>query len=120
MPDTNVCLEALSVLSGCRVESTSSGSQLTTQDLVNLVALREYYKQQGFKELEYTSIGTLSLQDEDDLDMYSSPPALTEGPGPSLETTVKINPEDFFHSRYNYDFTNIKVSREASGHVTQI
>ena len=51
----------------------------------------------------------------DDLDMYSAPPALPEGPstaGPpeSLRATVRINPEEFFHSQYNYDFTNIKVS----------
>lgn len=111
MPDTNLCLEALSALSGCNVEQTSSPSQLTPQDFVNIVALKEFYKQEGFKELEYPSLGTLSLQDLDEQDMYSSPLALTEGPGPeeSLKTTVKINPQDFFHPQYNYDFTNIKV-----------
>ncbi|GAA6232599.1 uncharacterized protein LOC108891260 [Lates japonicus] len=110
MPDTNLCLEALSALSGCNVEQTSGPSQLTPQDFVNIVALKEFYKQEGFKELEYPSLGTLSLQDLDEQDMYSSPLALTEGPGPeeSLKTTVRINPQDFFHPQYDYDFTNIK------------
>ncbi|XP_040908753.1 uncharacterized protein LOC121191599 [Toxotes jaculatrix] len=110
MPDTNLCLEALSALSGCNVEPTSGPSQLTPQDFVNIVALKEFYKQEGYKELEYPSLGTLSLQDIGDEDLYSSPPALTEGPGPeeSLRTTVKINPQDFFHPQYDYDFTNIK------------
>ncbi|XP_051246902.1 uncharacterized protein LOC127358058 [Dicentrarchus labrax] len=110
MPDTQLCLEALSVLSGCNVEATSGPSLLTPQDFVNIVALKQFYKQEGFEQLEYPSLGTLSLQDLDDKDMYSSPLALTEGPGPeeSLGPTVKINPEDFFHPQYNYDFTNIK------------
>ncbi|XP_023276512.1 uncharacterized protein LOC111665671 [Seriola lalandi dorsalis] len=110
MPDTNLCLEALSALSGCNVESTSGPSQLTPQDFVNIVALKEFYKQEGFKELEYPSLGTLSLQEVDDVDLYSSPLALTEGPGPeeSLRTTVKINPQDFFHPQYDYDFTNVQ------------
>lgn len=113
MPNTQLCLEALSALSGCNVESTSGTSQLTPQDFVNIVNLREFYKQEGFKELEYPSIGTMSLQDVDDLDMYSAPPALPEGPSTagepeSIRTTVKVNPEEFFHPQYNYDFTNIK------------
>ncbi|XP_071357338.1 uncharacterized protein [Trachinotus anak] len=110
MPDPALCLEALSALSGCNVESTGGPSQLSPQDFVNIVALKEFYKQEGFKELEYPSLGTLSLQDEDDADLYSAPPALTEGPGPgeSLRATVKINPQDFFHREYDYDFTNIK------------
>lgn len=113
MPDTQLCLEALSALSGCNVELTRGASQLSPQDFVNIVALKEFYKQEGFKELQYPSLGTLSLQDLDDQDMYSSPPALTEGPstaGPeeSLRTPVKINPQDFFHPQYDYDFTNIK------------
>lgn len=113
MSDTQLCLEALSALSGCNVETTSSPSQLTPQDFINVVALKEFYKQEGFQELEYPSLGTLSLQDPDpdDLDLYSAPPALTEGPSrpePSVRTTVKINPQDFFHPKYNYDFTNIK------------
>lgn len=108
MPDQKLCLEALSALSGCNVESTDGASQLTPQDFVNIVALKEFYKQKGFKELEYPSLGTLSLVDEDQ-DLYSSPLALTEGPQePSLQTTVKINPQDFFHPQYDYDFTNIK------------
>uniref|UniRef100_UPI0037E74844 uncharacterized protein n=1 Tax=Semicossyphus pulcher TaxID=241346 RepID=UPI0037E74844 len=113
MPDTQLCLDALSALSGCNVEQTSGASQLTPQDFVNVVALREFYKQEGFKELEYPSLGTLSLQDVDERDLYSSPPQLTEGPstaGPaeSLRTTLKINPADFFHPQFDYDFTNIK------------
>lgn len=115
MPNTNLCLEALSALSGCNVESTSGASQFTPQDFVNIVALKQFYKQEGYKELEYPSLGTLSLQAvDDDVDLYSAPLALTEGPGPqeSLRATVRINPEDFFHPQYDYDFTNIKVSSE--------
>ena len=114
MPDTNLCLEALSALSGCKVMSTSGASQLSPQDFVNIVALREFYKQEGLTQLEYPSIGSISLRDTDNLDdkdMYSSPPALTEGPE-TLVATVKINPGEFFHPAYDYDFTHIKVSRE--------
>ncbi|KAM7384872.1 hypothetical protein PAMA_011976 [Pampus argenteus] len=107
MPDLPLCLEALSALCGCNVETTSGASQLSPQDFVNIVALKEFYKQEGLKELDYPSLGTLSLQDVDDLDMYSSPPALPEAPT-HLITTVKINPQDFLHPQYNYDFTNIK------------
>lgn len=108
MPDTQLCLEALSALSGCRVEQTAGASALSPQDFVNIVALKEFYKQEGFRELEYPSLGTLSLQDLD-----CPPPALTEGPrtaGPPEEqrTTVKINPQDFFHPQYDYDFTHVK------------
>lgn len=111
MPDTRLCLEALSALSGCNVEQTDGTSQLTPQDFVNVVALREFYKQEGFKELEYPSLGTMSLQDDGDL--YSAPLQLAEGPstaGPSesLKTTMRINPAEFFHPQYDYDFTNIK------------
>nr|XP_046273849.1 uncharacterized protein LOC124074708 [Scatophagus argus] len=107
MPDTKLCLEALSALCGCRVEPTSGASQFTPQDFVNVVSLKEFYKQEGFKELEYPSLGTLSLQDPEDQDLYSSPPALTEQQE-SFRATVKINPQDFFHPQYDYDFTNIK------------
>lgn len=111
--DSQLCLEALSALSGVRVESTGGASQLTPQDFVNIVALKEFYKQEGFKELEYPSLGTLSLQDLDGKDMYSSPPALTEGPttaGPdeNHRTKVKVNPQDFFDPQYNFDFTKVK------------
>lgn len=109
MADQRLSLEALSVLCGCNVELTSGASQITPQDFVNVVALREFYKQEGFQELEYPSIGTLSLQD--DVDLYSSPLALTEGPAESLKQTVKINPQDFFHPQYDYDFTKVEVSR---------
>ncbi|KAM4539314.1 uncharacterized protein PAE49_020215 [Odontesthes bonariensis] len=112
MPDHKLCLEALSALTGCNVESTTGSFQLTPQDLVNIVALREFYKQEGLKQLDYQpdnpSLGTLSLQDLDETDMYSSPPALTGGAEASPKTTVKINPDEFFHSQYNYDFTKIK------------
>ncbi|XP_043995294.1 uncharacterized protein LOC122844148 [Gambusia affinis] len=108
MPDTKLCLEALSALSGCNVEATTGSSQITSQDFVNIVALREFYKQEGFKELEYPSLGTLSLQDLENQDMYSAPPALTHEPVESLKTTVKINTQDFFHPQYDYDFTGIK------------
>lgn len=113
MPDTPLCLEALSVLSGCNVEPTGGASQLTPQDFVNIVALKEFYKQEGLKQLDYPSIGSLSLQDLDSVDLYSSPLPLAEGPGTggpeqSLRPTVKINPADFFHPQYDYDFTNVK------------
>ncbi|XP_026155728.1 uncharacterized protein LOC113126112 [Mastacembelus armatus] len=106
MPDINLCLEALSALSGCSVELTSGASQLTPQDFVNIVALKQFYKQEGFKELEYPSLGTLSLQDDGDL--YGPPPALTEGPPPSIKATMKINIQDFFDPMFDYDFTNIQ------------
>lgn len=110
MPDPQLCLEALSALSGCNVEATAGASQLSPQDVVNIVALKEFYRQKGFRELEYhvESLGTLSLQDVDDVDMYSSPLALTPAPEESLRTTVKINPQDFFHPQFDYDFTKIK------------
>lgn len=125
MPDTKLCLEALSALSGCNVVPTSGASLLTPQDFVNIVNLKEFYKQEGFQELEYPSLGTLSLLDIDMDDLYSSPLALTEGPttaGPeeSLRTTVKINPKDFFNPQYDYDFTGIKVSLKLrSGDTSQ-
>ncbi|KAF7210766.1 uncharacterized protein [Nothobranchius furzeri] len=106
MPDTKLLLEALSALSGCNVESTTGSSQITPHDFITAVALRKYYKQQGFQELEYPSIGTLSVHDDEDL--YSSPPPLTEGPGESLKPKVQINLQDFFHPQFDYDFTNIK------------
>lgn len=113
MPDTKLCLEALSALCGCTVVPTGGASALTPQDFVNIVALKAFYKQEGFKELEYPSLGTLSLQDSEEL--YSSPLELPEGPataGPEEghRTTVKINPEDFFDRRYDFDFTHVTVS----------
>lgn len=107
MPDVRLCLEAVSALLGCRAEATTGSSQFTPQDLVNVVALKEFYKQEGFKELEYPSLGTLSLHDLDEADMYSSPPAL-EAPPESFQLTVEINTENFFHPQYDYDFTNVK------------
>ncbi|XP_033981060.1 uncharacterized protein LOC117478220 [Trematomus bernacchii] len=107
----SLVLEALSALSGCSVER--GASTLTPQDFVNIVALKEYYKQEGFKTLEYPSLGSLSLHDLDGEDLYSSPPALTEGPQESHRTKLKINPEDFFHPQYDYDFSNIKDGNKA-------
>ncbi|XP_041822975.1 uncharacterized protein LOC121628127 [Melanotaenia boesemani] len=107
MPNPDLCLEALSALTGCKVESTTRVSQLGPQDIVNVVALREFYKQEGLKELDYPSIGTLSLENVETMDMYSSPPALPE-PEESYTTSVKINIQDFFDPQYDYDFTNIK------------
>ncbi|XP_069024787.1 uncharacterized protein [Embiotoca jacksoni] len=113
MSDPQLRLEALSALSGCSVESTGGASQLSPQDFVNIVALKQFYKQEGFKELEYPSVGTMSLRDEDE-DMYSSPLAVTRGPAesppppPRPPPTVKVNPQDFFHPQYDYDFTNIR------------
>ncbi|XP_056154648.1 uncharacterized protein LOC130128898 [Lampris incognitus] len=110
MVDLKVRLEALSALSGCRVEGTGVGSLLGPQDLVNIVALREFYRQEGFKQLDYPSLGTLSLDDTDDSDLYGSPPALAEGPdtGTGTRTTVRINPLEFFDGNYDYDFTKVK------------
>ncbi|RVE67073.1 hypothetical protein OJAV_G00113880 [Oryzias javanicus] len=108
MPDPKVCLEALEALTGCQMQPTTEETQLTPQDLVNIVALREYYKQEGFKQLEYESIGTLSLQDVDETDIYSSPPALCQAPEASLKPVVKINLQKFFHPEFDFDFTNVK------------
>ncbi|XP_034017019.1 uncharacterized protein LOC117502118 [Thalassophryne amazonica] len=112
MAQSRLYLEALSALSGCNVESTSASSHLTPQDFVNVVALREFYKQKGFQQLEYPSLGSMSLVD--DADLYGAPPAVTQGPvtdagpPPSSRPTVKINPNDFFHHEYDYNFTNIQ------------
>lgn len=110
MPDTQLCLEALSALSGCTMEQTDGASGLTPQDFVNIVALKEFYRQEGFKELEYPSLGTLSLQEDGDL--YSSPLPLAAGPHnpepTETRTKVKINPQHFFHPQFDYDFTHIK------------
>ncbi|XP_068188458.1 uncharacterized protein [Antennarius striatus] len=113
MADPRLFLEALSALSGCNVQATDGPSLLNPQDFVNIVALTEFYKQEGLQELDYPSVGTLSLQDLDEEDIYNSPPALAEGPataGPeeTLRTRVKINPEDFFHHEFDYDFTNVQ------------
>lgn len=111
MSDLPLLLEALSALSGCSVEQGSGSSQLGPQDFVNIVSLRQFYKQEGFQELEYPSLGSLSLRDEvdPDADMYSSPPAL-EAPqaGPSSRAVMRINPVEFFDRKYDYDFTHIK------------
>ncbi|XP_029369671.1 uncharacterized protein LOC115050764 [Echeneis naucrates] len=116
MPNPGVCLEALEALTGFRVESSGGPSQLSPQDFVNIVALKEFYKQEGLKQLDYPSLGSLSLQDpQEDADLYSAPPALTEGPGPEQNRiiTVRINPEDFFDPSYDYDFTSVKDGNKA-------
>ncbi|XP_055368776.1 uncharacterized protein LOC114866146 [Betta splendens] len=102
MPNPAVCLEALSALSGCCVQSTGGPSQLSPQDFVNVVALKEFYRQEGLRQLDYPSLGSLCLDD-----MYSSPPALTAAAAAS-GPRVTINPADFFHAEYNYDFTRIQ------------
>lgn len=125
MADQRLVLEAVSALLGCRVEACSSGGGgsggggkpylLSPQDLVNIVSLKEFYKQEGLQELDYPSIGTISLRDEDQ-DLYSSPLPIDQGPsgaaGEEKDTraVVTIDPDDFFHRSYDYDFTNIKVS----------
>ncbi|XP_034559970.1 uncharacterized protein LOC117827513 [Notolabrus celidotus] len=102
----------------CRLSPAAPWSRQTgppssaRRTLFNVVALKEFYKQEGFKELEYPSLGTLSLQDPDE-DLYSSPMTADRGrlhcrTTQSLRTKVKINPEDFFHPQFNYDFTNIR------------
>ena len=114
MTDLTLCLEALSAVTGCNVEQTAALSQLTPQDIVNIVALKEFYKQEGLLVLEYPSLGSMSLQETDDTDLYCAPPSIKEGPstagpGASMRATVKINPQDFFDRQYDYDFTNVKV-----------
>ena len=96
MPDLKLCLEALSAVSGFKVEQTTALSQLTPQDIVNIVALQEFYKGEGYDELVYPSVGTLSLLDTDDEDVGRRP-------------TLQINPQDFFDPLYDYDFTNVTV-----------
>ena len=107
----DLCLEALSALTGCRVEASAAESQLMPQDVVNIAALKQFYRREGLQELEYPSLGSLSLGGPDDEDMYSAPLAV-EGPPPPepLEgPPIKINPATFFDPRFDYDFTNVKV-----------
>lgn len=111
-----LCLEALSALSGCSVMLTPGPSQLGPQDFVNIVSLRQFYKQEGFQELEYPSLGSLSLREEvvvdPEADLYSSPPAL-EAPQPghsssSARAVVRVNTQEFFDRKYDYDFTHVR------------
>lgn len=102
MPNVNLILEALSAVSGCKVESTTAGTlSLTPQDFVNVVALKEFYVQEGLLELEYPSLGTLSLK---------GALALPDAPSAASipQTTVSVNVKEFLDSRYDYDFTNVK------------
>ncbi|XP_033831607.1 uncharacterized protein LOC117378999 [Periophthalmus magnuspinnatus] len=111
MVDVGLCLEALSALSGCSVQQSGGASLLGPQDFVNIVALRQFYKREGLQQLEYPSLGSLSLRDEtvnlDMNDLYSAPPAL-QGPEPDAKTVIHINPGDFFDRHYDYDFSNVK------------
>jgi len=113
MSSVALCLEALSALTGCSVEPTAAASQLSAQDIVNIAVLKQFFKQEGLQELNYPSLGSLSLRgnDEDVEDLYSSPPALLEGPCPEprARPSVKINPDTFFDHKFDYDFTNINV-----------
>ncbi|KAG7273069.1 hypothetical protein CRUP_010041 [Coryphaenoides rupestris] len=115
-----LCLEALSALTGCSVEPTDAESQLSPQDIVNIAVLKQFFKQVGLQELEYPSLGSLSLRgnDEDVEDLYSAPAALQEGPcspgpcspEPGARISFKINPKKFFDPKFDYDFTNINRS----------
>ncbi|XP_072304424.1 uncharacterized protein [Eucyclogobius newberryi] len=129
MVDTALCLEALSALSGCSVQQSGAGaSDLGPQDFVNIVNLRQFYKQEGFEQLEYPSLGSMSLRDEpvnhrdepvnhrdepvnlDEENLYSAPAALTAAPASAPEPgpAVRVNPTDFFDRKFDYDFTNVK------------
>ncbi|KAJ0055319.1 hypothetical protein NL108_014203 [Boleophthalmus pectinirostris] len=113
MVDTALCLEALSALSGCSVQQSGGASQLGPQDFVNIVALRQFYKREGLEQLEYPSLGSMSLRDDavdrDMDDLYSAPPALTAPPpAPESRPVARVNPDDFFDRKFDYDFTNIK------------
>ncbi|XP_030202218.1 uncharacterized protein LOC115535289 [Gadus morhua] len=111
----DLCLEALSALTGCRVEASAAESQLMPQDVVNIAALKQFYRREGLQELEYPSLGSLSLGGPDDEDMYSAPLAV-EGPPPPepLEgPPIKINPATFFDPRFDYDFTNVKDGEQS-------
>lgn len=111
MSDRCLLLEALSSLSSCSVQEAPGPSQMSPQDLVNVVALRQFYKQEGLQQLDYPSLGSLSLEDREEdpgADLYGPPPAL-EAPQPPLTgPTVRINPEEFFDRGYDYDFTKVK------------
>ncbi|CAL8396189.1 unnamed protein product [Gadus morhua 'NCC'] len=95
----DLCLEALSALTGCRVEASAAESQLMPQDVVNIAALKQFYRREGLQELEYPSLGSLSLGGPDDEDMYSAP--------------LAINPATFFDPRFDYDFTNVKDGEQS-------
>ncbi|CAB1351102.1 unnamed protein product [Coregonus sp. 'balchen'] len=87
---------------GCNVESATAGTlSLTPQDFVNVVALKEFYVQEGLLELEYPSLGTLSLNVA--LALQDAPSAAS-----IPQTTVSVNVNEFLDSRYDYDFTNVK------------
>ncbi|KAM6959258.1 uncharacterized protein FYW47_010689 [Aplochiton taeniatus] len=109
MPDIALCLEALSAVSGCNViQATEGGQPLTPQDFVTIVALKEFYTQEGFKELEFPNLGSLSVSDMN----KETPLSLTEGETASADEgsrpTVCIKTQDFFDPQYDYNFTNIK------------
>lgn len=106
MPNQAQFLEALSAVTGCNVQLADGGAQtMTPQDFINVVALKEFYAQEGLQQLEYPSLGTLSLQDMSTtttLALPEAPSALANRP------TVYINAQEFFDPAWNYDFTNIR------------
>lgn len=90
---TELCLEALSALSGCNVEQDSEAPKLSPQEFSNIVALKGFYKLEGLNELEYPDIGILSLRD-------------MAGPEQRWGPNVTIDPQDFFYPQYNTRVTS--------------
>lgn len=109
MPNQAQFLEALSAVSGCNVLLADGGGQtMTPQDFINVVALKEFYAQEGLQELEYPSLGTLSLQDMSTTTTLALPDAPDAPSAPANKPTVYINAQEFFDPAWNYDFTNIR------------
>ncbi|KAJ8000125.1 hypothetical protein DPEC_G00201600 [Dallia pectoralis] len=101
MPHINIILEALSAVSGCNVESADSGAlSLTPQDFVNVVALKEFYAQEGLLDLEYPSLGKLSITTK------ALPAA--QSAACIQQTTVSVNLSEFLDPQFDYNFTNVK------------
>ncbi|XP_067111867.1 uncharacterized protein [Osmerus mordax] len=106
MPSQAQLLEALSAVSGCNVQlATGAAHTLTPQDFVNVVALKEFYTQEGLQALEYPNLGTLSLQDMGTTTTLALPESDS---APTNRPTVYVNAQEFFDPGWNYDFTNVK------------